>query len=194
MVSPESGGGPRDELQLALIGEFSQIAGSREIPFWLRGGWAMDFFLGRVTRPHEDVDLFARACDAARLVEALTAQGFAESPGPPPERQRNLVRDGVEFHITLLERAPSGEVFTAAAPPDWEPWPEGMLGTASGRIGALSCPIVSPESQIEVKHKFREWRPDLPEREKDSADVELLEAALRAATCGRPGPAIDPGP
>jgi len=53
-----------------------------------------------------------------------------------------------------------------------------MLGTAEGQIGDLSCPIVSPESQLQVKRLFREWQPDRPEREKDRADVELLERVL----------------
>jgi hypothetical protein len=177
---PRSPGGPEGERQLALIRELSQIAASRGIPFWLRGGWAMDFFLGRVTRAHEDVDLFIWASDAERLLAALEAQGFAELAGPPPERQRNVGREGVEFHITLLERAPSGEVFTAAAPSEWEAWPAGMLGTAVGRIGDVSCPIVSAESQLEVKRKFRQWQPDRPEREKDRADIAMLEAVLRS--------------
>jgi hypothetical protein len=56
-----------------------------------------------------------------------------------------------------------------------------MLGTATGRIGALTCPIVSPESLVEVKKKFREWRPDLRERKKDRADIELLGTALRSS-------------
>jgi len=179
-VSPPAAGDLDAERHLALIREFAGIAASLDAPFWLRGGWAMDFFLGRVTRPHEDVDLFVWAADAARLAAALEAKTFIEIAGPPPERQRNFARDGVEFHITLLERKPSGDVFTASAPPDWEPWPAGMLEAAGGRIGDISVPIVSPESQLEVKKRFREWRPDLPEREKDRADIELLEAALRS--------------
>jgi hypothetical protein len=178
---PHSPGGPEDERQLGLIREVSQIAASLEIPFWLRGGWAMDFFLGRVTRLHEDVDLFIWVWDSPRLVKALEQHDFVEIAGPPPERQRNFGRGGVEFHISLLERAPSGHVFTAAAPSDWEAWPAGMLGTAIGRIGDVSCPIVSPESQLEVKRRFREWQPDRPEREKDRADIELLETALRSS-------------
>jgi hypothetical protein len=178
---PHSPGGPEGERQLALIRELSQVAASLGIPIWLRGGWAMDFFLGRVTRPHEDVDLFIWASDAERLLESLEAHGFAELGGPPPERQRNVGREGVEVHITLLERAPSGDVFTAAAPSDWEAWPAGMLGTGTGRIGDVSCPIVSAESQLEVKRRFREWRPDRPEHEKDRADIEVLEEALRSS-------------
>jgi len=39
-----------DERQLALIREVSRAAATLQVPFWLRGGWAMDFFIGRITR------------------------------------------------------------------------------------------------------------------------------------------------
>lgn len=35
-------------------------------PVWLRGGWAIDFFLGRLTRDHADIDWFALAEDGER--------------------------------------------------------------------------------------------------------------------------------
>jgi hypothetical protein len=30
---------------------------SQSRPYWIAGGWAIDYFLGRVTREHEDVDV-----------------------------------------------------------------------------------------------------------------------------------------
>lgn len=165
------------ERQLALIRELIAAAAGAGVPFWLRGGWAVDFAVGRVTREHDDVDAFAWAADADRLVAALAGRGFAEVGGPPPERQRNLVSDGVELHLTLLERLPSGAVRTAASP-EWPPWPDGMLEGGEGRIGELACPVVSVASQLEVKRRYREARPDRPGRAKDRADAAVLEAFL----------------
>ncbi len=82
----------RERRQLGLIGEFVALAAGGGIECWLRGGWALDFLLGRVTRPHEDIDLFVWAADAARLVSLLEDHGYEEVGGPPPEQQRNLVR------------------------------------------------------------------------------------------------------
>lgn len=56
--------------QLSAIAEVTALG----IDVWLRGGWAMDFFLGRVTRPHRDVDWFAWSSDAVRLAAALTSR------------------------------------------------------------------------------------------------------------------------
>jgi hypothetical protein len=46
------------------------MAAELNVPVWLRGGWAMDFFLGQVTRDHADIDWFARAADAGRPLVA----------------------------------------------------------------------------------------------------------------------------
>jgi len=54
-----------------------------------------------------------------------------------------------------------------------------MLTAPPGQLGGLSCPIISPQAQIEIKQKFPEWRPDLPRYDKHQADIERLRAALR---------------
>ncbi|MFF7972996.1 nucleotidyltransferase domain-containing protein [Streptomyces sp. NPDC007905] len=51
----------------------------------LRGGWAMDVFLGEVTRDHGDIDWFAWARDAAVLADVLTRPGHTPVPGPPSD-------------------------------------------------------------------------------------------------------------
>lgn len=47
-----------NDRQFSLIGEFASICNAAGIEHWLRGGRAMDFFLGQITREHEDIDLF----------------------------------------------------------------------------------------------------------------------------------------
>src|SRR5699024_5631104 len=49
--------------------------------FWVVGGWAIDLHLGRVTRPHKDVDIAMRA-DDQQLLEAWIAERdvFLENP------------------------------------------------------------------------------------------------------------------
>ena len=58
----------RAKSQLALIGLLSRICREESVDWWLRGGWAVDFFVGRVTRDHHDIDVFAWARDRGRLV------------------------------------------------------------------------------------------------------------------------------
>ncbi|MFF4898183.1 nucleotidyltransferase domain-containing protein [Streptomyces sp. NPDC001068] len=49
----------RSVRQLRLTGETVEIAKALGVEVWLRGGWAVDFFIGEVTRDHADIDWFA---------------------------------------------------------------------------------------------------------------------------------------
>jgi hypothetical protein len=67
--------------QLRLIAEVVATAAEDDVAVWLRGGWAMDFFLGEVTHDHRDIDWFAWAGDVAVLGAALGRRGFEHVPG-----------------------------------------------------------------------------------------------------------------
>ncbi|GAA1607385.1 hypothetical protein GCM10009828_038480 [Actinoplanes couchii] len=153
-----------------------------DIEVWLRGGWAMDFYLGRVTRPHRDVDWFAWSTDAARITAALTSRGYTLLPEPPHDQQLDFVRpDGAEvldLSFALMTRTEQGTVTVAGGPWTGAPWPDGMLTAPPGRIGLLTCPIISPQAQIEIKRMMPVWAPGTPRRPKDAEDITRLEAAL----------------
>ncbi len=168
----------RNARQFRLINEFASICTASSIEFWLRGGWAMDFFLGRVTRAHHDIDIFVWSKDAIRLMERLRQAGFEEMGGAPPEAQRNVARHGEELQIVLLDSNQRGEIATAGGPWAGVPWPDGMLVGPPGRLGDLICPIMNAHVQLEIKEKFGEWEPDLPPPEKDQLDIAGLRAAL----------------
>jgi len=164
--------------QLALIEEIVTLCDAASIPCWLRGGWAMDFFLGRVTREHDDIDLFMWAEDATRLVHELERAGFVEQGGPPPEAQRDFTKDAEQVQVALLARNQRGQVVVAGGPAAGTPWPEDMLASTTGRIGGVVCPTVNPRVQMWVKEQFPAWHPDMPPRAKHQADVARLREAL----------------
>lgn len=63
--------------------QVATLFGSLSVPWWIAGGWAIDFFLGRQTREHEDIDvLFLRRDQAA--VRALFAGWDVQAALPPP--------------------------------------------------------------------------------------------------------------
>ncbi|QTD97581.1 nucleotidyltransferase domain-containing protein [Streptomyces cyanogenus] len=117
--------------QLALIEEVVEAARAGGIPLWLRGGWAMDFFLGEVTREHGDIDWFARAKDAEPLAGTLVRLGHTPVPGPPAGLQLDFVKDGLESSFTLVGTDAAGRVTVAGGPWAGTPWPEGLLGAES---------------------------------------------------------------
>jgi hypothetical protein len=69
-----SSGAAASRRQLELIGEIAALARTVGAELWLRGGWAMDFFLGRVTRQHDDIDLFTLEPHIAALAECGTSR------------------------------------------------------------------------------------------------------------------------
>ena len=148
------------------------------VEVWLRGGWAVDFFLGGVTRDHRDIDWFAWAGDASFLATELGRRGYRPVPGAPPGQQLDVVKDGEDLSFALLGRDGEGRVVVGGGPWAGVPWPPGMLGTAQGCIGDLRCAIISPQAQIEIKQMMPVWVPDRPRRAKDAQDIARLRAAL----------------
>ncbi|MFC6080834.1 nucleotidyltransferase domain-containing protein [Sphaerisporangium aureirubrum] len=164
--------------QLDLIAETVKIAKELRIEVWLRGGWAMDFFLGKVTREHEDIDWFTWIDDAPALALELTRHDYAPVPGPPREQQLDFNKQDVDLSFALLSRDPSGRVVVGGGPWKGAPWPENMIGAYVGRIDSLTCPIISPAAQIEIKQMMPVWIPGRPTRVKDIEDIARLQAAV----------------
>jgi hypothetical protein len=169
----------RADRQLELIAEVVAIASDVGVEVWLRGGWAMDFFLGEVTRDHVDIDWYAWAVDAQVLQEALLRHGYQVLDGPPVEQQLDVTRRGEELSFAWVARDEVGNVVVGGGPWAGEPYPSGMLDWPAGRIGQVRCPIISPAAQIEIKQMMPVWVPGRPRRAKDAADVARLQAALR---------------
>ncbi|MEV8003780.1 aminoglycoside adenylyltransferase [Streptomyces sp. WA6-1-16] len=176
----------RTTRQLRLITETVRIADALGVPLWLRGGWAMDFYLGEPTRDHTDIDWFVRQRDAEVLTHALLRSGWERLPGPPAGQQLDFTEQGEESSFALLDEDPCGHVVVAGGPWAGERWPEGMLDGTVGRIGATVCPVISPAAQIEIKRMMPVWVPGRPRRPKDAQDIRVLEAALRTAARRRP--------
>jgi hypothetical protein len=165
--------------QLAVIGEVAELAEERGIEIWLRGGWAMDFFIGEFTRDHEDIDWFAWGSDRSRLAGELLGRSFESLSGPPPDQQLDVAKGDLVLNIALMARDEQGAVVVNGGPWAGEAWPDGMLEAPPGRLGPLRCRIISPQAQIEIKEMMPLWVPEAPHRAKDADDVDRLRAAMR---------------
>jgi len=67
----------RADDQLSALSHLDELFGQHAIEYWLFGGWAVDFHAGKVTRPHDDLDLAVRSHDGERVRELLTAAAGA---------------------------------------------------------------------------------------------------------------------
>lgn len=171
--------------QLTAIAETLATAAELGIRLWLRGGWAMDFFLGKVTRPHRDIDWFVLVEDVALLRTAMLADGFADVTTAPAQQQLDLQRGAINHGFAFL-RLDDDVPVVAGGPWAGEPWPVALLGDHLGRIGEVSAPIISPEAQIEIKSMMPEWNPALPRRQKDLDDIAAITHALRCGQSASP--------
>jgi catechol 2,3-dioxygenase-like lactoylglutathione lyase family enzyme len=168
--------------QLGLIEETVAMSRRLGVDIWLRGGWAMDFFLGWVTRDHVDIDWTAWIDDASAITAALRADGYKTVEGPSSGQQLDVAKDGWEMSFAWLVRGADGKVTVAGGPHAGEAWPDGMLEWPPGRIGPVQCPIISPHVQIECKEMWPTWVPGRPRRDKDARDVAQLREALSRGT------------
>ncbi|WP_442480737.1 hypothetical protein [Streptomyces kutzneri] len=86
----------------------------------------MDFFLGEITRDHEDIDWFAWTADAGALAEGLLLHGYRPVPGPAPTCSSISPRTG----WTAASRS-----WTGMRPAVW--WSPGVPGPV--RPGPREC-------------------------------------------------------
>ena len=61
--------------------EILQRLAPLSMPWWIAGGWALDLFLGQVTRPHVDIDVGIFRPDAPGVCTALPEWEFFEARG-----------------------------------------------------------------------------------------------------------------
>jgi hypothetical protein len=73
---------PRAEEQLAAIASLSRALEQDAIDYWLFGGWAVDLWVGRLTREHDDIDVAAWRSDYGAIGSALEAAGWRHTPVP----------------------------------------------------------------------------------------------------------------
>lgn len=171
--------------QLRVIAEVNRVALAAGLEVWLRGGWAMDFFLGEVTREHVDVDWYCWRDDVPRLVGLLHVGGYTDDFRVSPQVQYDLRRNRVELSFAYLDRDADGRVVVGAGAWAGTPLPPGMLDSPPGRIGAVTSPIISAAAQIEFKEMFPVWMPERPRRPKDVADLARLRAAVGGTSPGQ---------
>ncbi|MDQ2738961.1 MAG: aminoglycoside adenylyltransferase [Actinomycetota bacterium] len=135
----------------------------------------MDFCIGRITRPHTDVDWYVEDGHATSIVAELIADGWTPDDRLPIERQADLSWDGIELSVSPVRVNDFGLPTVGPGPWEGEPLPRDML-TDAGRstLAGVAASFISPMAQIELKVMMRHWRPELPFREKDEQDAALL--------------------
>jgi hypothetical protein len=160
---------PWAHAQLAAIANVEALLDAAGIDHWLFGGWAVDFWVGRITRPHHDVDLAVLLVDRPAIHEALLAGGWIHTPFDDEVVGTRYRRDGVLLELTFVV-IDNGHVLLPFEPEAWE-WSEGPFGDTRRTLHGVTARAVGLDVMLSDKSRPREGPEDA---EKDRADHEAL--------------------
>jgi lincosamide nucleotidyltransferase A/C/D/E len=159
------------EMTEADVCKFLDLAASLGVELWLDGGWAVDAWLGRQTRPHADVDIVIESKDLPTLVDALRERGYGDVPRDDT-RAWNFVlgdRDGHEVDFHVIDLAPDGTGIYGPLPPEFI-FPADSL-TAVSELCGHPVRAIPP-------HRLVEFHTGYVPDDHDRADVLALCAAF----------------
>ncbi len=92
---------------MAQVGKLLDQAG---YGYWLFGGWAVDFYVGAVTRRHDDIDLAVWLHEAPAIGSLLETEGWQHKPTAEEDGGTGYDRGTVRLELTFLVED-TGRVF-----------------------------------------------------------------------------------
>lgn len=151
-------------------------------PWMVVGGWALDLWLGRETRKHEDLEIAIRREDFPQFRAALAGldvytigdgevKALPEGHEPPAHRHQNWIAEGQAWRMDIMLEPGDAETWAYRRNPAFTA-PRGWM-TARTEDGV---PYLRPHGVLFFKSKAP--------RPKDEADLDmalpLLDAEARA--------------
>ena len=156
--------------QLAALARLDGVLGKHKIPYWLFGGWAVDFHAGSVTRSHDDLDIAVWSKDHERIAELLATDGWQHTPQEGEDGYTAYTRGTVRLELAFLARDQGGTIYTPLRQ-GRASWPEAAFeGDVAELAGVRACVI----TLAALKAEKSQDRDDPVVAAKDSADVATL--------------------
>ena len=161
--------------QIQAIGSVDAALGSARIEYWLFGGWAVDFWVGRVTREHDDIDAAAWRRDYEAIKRALVDMGWQHMPVENEVVGTRYTCRSVEVEFTFVEARDDGAVVIPIPEHEiiWTTEPFGEERRVLHGVGARTIPL----DLLRSGKQMTRHAPD--EAAKDRADVQALGSAQR---------------
>jgi hypothetical protein len=177
VIHPERKPSPWTSIQahelsnIAAIGQLLENAGH---DYWLFGGWAVDFHVGCVTRPHGDVDLAVWSRDAEAIAALLVAHGWEHAPDPDEDGGTGYQRDGIRVELTFVVEGDEGEVLIALSG-GTTTWSQRGFGTEVRTLGGATARVIPLDVLRDGKSRPRD---DPHQAKRDRADYDALTSLL----------------
>jgi hypothetical protein len=146
------------EDQLGALSYLHELFGQHGIEYWLFGGWAVDFHAGKVTRPHDDLDVAVWSHDGDRVRELLTTAGWNHTP---EEGYSVYERDDVCLEVAVRDH---GE------------WPPESFEDDVAEVGGVRARVVSLSALRADKAVVRDDASVAAKDRADSATPQRLSA------------------
>jgi len=156
--------------QLEALGRLHELFEQAGIDYWVFGGWAVDFYAGRLTRPHGDIDVAVWMIDLGRVDELLSHAGWNHTPQINEDGYTQYVLETTRLDLAYLARDDDGLVYTPIESGRGD-WAFGAFGHDVADLLGVRAHVVSLSSLLSDK---MEVRSDPSTRAKDQADVEVL--------------------
>jgi hypothetical protein len=156
--------------QLTSLARVRESLDGAGIAYWLFGGWAVDFYVGVVTRAHDDVDIAIWLTDLSRIDQLLRDDGWVHAPFEDEDGGTGYEREGVRLELTYLVPGDDGSV-NVPLRRGLVPWTGDPLGDDVRALHEVHARLVSRASLVLAKSQPRE---DPHEAAKDRADFEQL--------------------
>jgi Aminoglycoside-2''-adenylyltransferase len=157
--------------QLAILADLDNHFQLQQIPYWLFGGWAVDFHVGRITRAHGDLDIAVWWADRDRLAVLLASRQWVHRPDADEDGYTCYERNGIRLEIAFIARDPDGIVYTPLVNGRAD-WPLTAFGNDVRRLLGVQARVVSREALIADKSVVRD---DSVTDTKDRADLLSLD-------------------
>jgi hypothetical protein len=164
-----------DELasrQLSGLAELQDLFASARIEHWLFGGWAVDFYVGSITRAHDDIDVAVWLDDLPRIGELLAADGWSHAPEADEDGGTGYERAGVRLELTFLVSDANGDTFIPLRDRRI-PWPRDSFGEDVRELLGVQARLISRPSLLRGKSTERD---DPDDALKDRADFRALSS------------------
>ena len=167
-------------MQLRIIGEIRDGLASANVQWWLFGGWAVDFHLGRVTRDHGDIEFYFWRNDAEALATALRRIGFVPVEIPYADEALEFLKDGQKICPVMLMRREDDAI---VVPGRWLHWPflDGVFSGVIASIEDVQAPVMTIESLLDGRLRYQEHAPGAPPlRERDIVAIQQLRSIVES--------------
>lgn len=156
--------------QLSALARVTDLLEEAGIAYWLVGGWAVDFYVGSVTRAHEDLDLAVWLTDLPRIAELLQDDGWRHAPLDDEDGGTGYERGAVRLELTYLVRDGDGCIFTPLRH-GRAVWSEEALASDVGVLRGVRARLVGRAPLMRSKSSPRD---DPEDAAKDRADFKQL--------------------